>query len=82
MLHSIYVLLILSVIVTSAQSVGPTNDTLPDQETKSAFVLRLSGGALLEEKSYVVVPLTVAAGKGQSAVAISVSYVFQIQFSF
>ncbi|KHJ35546.1 putative ring finger domain protein [Erysiphe necator] len=79
MLHSIFVLLLVSIIITSAQYIGATNDTLPEQETKSAFLLRLNGGALLEEKSYVVVPLTVAAGKGQSAVAIAT---YNIQGNF
>ncbi|RKF77842.1 putative ring finger domain protein [Golovinomyces cichoracearum] len=79
-LNSIYILLV-SAFLISAQSVKGTNSTLPDLETKSAFLLRLDDGSLFDEESYIIVPLTVAAGEGQSAIAIS-TYNIQGNFKY
>ncbi|KAI0997751.1 hypothetical protein K3495_g10437 [Podosphaera aphanis] len=66
---SIFVLVF--VVLASAQSVTSTNNTLPVQQTNSAFILQLEGSPLFDDRAYVVIPLTVAAGMGQNSVALS-----------
>ncbi|CZS88722.1 uncharacterized protein RAG0_00369 [Rhynchosporium agropyri] len=64
-------LLAASGMLASAQSVQPSNDTLPSSETKAATNLRLTAGPVFDEKSFLIAPLTEEMGKGQNQVGVS-----------
>lgn len=65
-------LLVGSGMLASAQSVQPSNDTLPSSESNSVTSLRLSGGPVFDTRSYTIAPLTVEVGKGQNMVRVGV----------
>jgi hypothetical protein len=59
--------------LASAQSVSPSNATLPASESGSETVLRLVGGPIFSQTNYNIAPLTTPAGKGGTATAVAVS---------
>ena len=59
--------------LASAQSVSPSNATLPASESASETVLHLVGGPLFSQTNYNIAPLTASAGKGGSPTVVAVS---------
>lgn len=59
------------VTLASAQSVSPSNSTLPDSEKNSETELKLSGDAKAPSAQYNIAPLTESQGKGQNAVDVA-----------
>ncbi|KAH7370595.1 hypothetical protein BKA65DRAFT_20816 [Rhexocercosporidium sp. MPI-PUGE-AT-0058] len=57
-------------MLASAQSVQPTNDTLPSSETNAVTSLRLTGGPVFDTRTYKIAPLTEEMGKGQNQVRV------------
>ncbi|KAE8449262.1 hypothetical protein EG329_008429 [Mollisiaceae sp. DMI_Dod_QoI] len=55
----------------SAQSVQPSNATLPTSESGSETVLSLTGGPIFAGMTYNIAPLTESVGKGQSATSVA-----------
>lgn len=59
-------------MLASAQSVQPSNDTLPTSESNSMTSLRLTGGPVFDTRTYYIAPLTEEMGKGQNQVRVGV----------
>ncbi|KAK0122144.1 hypothetical protein ONS95_010405 [Cadophora gregata] len=57
-------------MLASAQSVQPSNDTLPTTESKAVTSLRLTGGPVFDTRTYYIAPLTEEMGKGQNQVRV------------
>ncbi|KAH8786668.1 hypothetical protein BGZ57DRAFT_851658 [Hyaloscypha finlandica] len=57
--------------LASAQSVSPSNATLPASESASETVLHLVGGPLFSQTNYNIAPLTASAGKGGSPTVVA-----------
>ena len=53
-----------------AQSVAPSNTTLPKDETTAVSALTLSGEPLFAFADYIVAPLTPGAGRGLTDVSV------------
>jgi hypothetical protein len=60
------------VALGSAQSVSPSNSTLPDSESNSETQLKTSGGPKDPPAQYNIAPLTEQNGKGQTATGVAV----------
>jgi hypothetical protein len=58
--------------MASAQSVAPSNATLPSGESSAENQVKLTGGGLIDAKIYTIAPLTTAVGEGQSSTAVGV----------
>ena len=69
-------------MLASAQSVQPSNDTLPTSESKSGTSLRLTGGPVFDTRTYNIAPLTEEMGKGQNQVRVGVRIPPFIQVAF
>lgn len=61
-----------SVMMASAQSVAPSNATLPTEESGSETVLSLTGGPIFAGMTYNIAPLTGQVGKGETPTAVAV----------
>jgi hypothetical protein len=70
---SFFTIALIAISLASAQSVSPSNATLPASEIGSETVLRLVGGPLFSQANYDIAPLTASAGKGGSPTVVSVS---------
>ncbi|KAG4444298.1 hypothetical protein IFR05_000273 [Cadophora sp. M221] len=57
-------------MLASAQSVQPSNDTLPASESNAVTSLRLTGGPVFDTRTYNIAPLTEQMGKGQNQVRV------------
>jgi hypothetical protein len=68
--------LLLAVSMASAQSVQPSNATLPTSESGSEFVLSFPGGPIPPPGSYNIVPLTSSVGKGADMAMLAVWILF------
>ncbi|KUJ08445.1 uncharacterized protein LY89DRAFT_599683 [Mollisia scopiformis] len=58
-------------MLASAQSVQPSNATLPTSESGSETVLSLTGGPIFTGQTYNIAPLTAEVGKGQTPTAVA-----------
>jgi hypothetical protein len=71
---SFFTIALIGISLASAQSVAPSNATLPVGESGSETVLRLIGGPIFAQTvSYNIAPLTPSAGRGASPAAVAVS---------
>ncbi|KAN0110317.1 hypothetical protein V8E51_006704 [Hyaloscypha variabilis] len=68
---SFFTIALVGVSLASAQSVSPSNATLPASESGSETVLRLVGGPIFEATNYNIAPLTASAGKGGTATEVA-----------
>ncbi|KAL2066411.1 hypothetical protein VTL71DRAFT_2482 [Oculimacula yallundae] len=57
-------------LFASAQSVAPSNDSLPASEIDAKTNLMLTGGPVFESRRYFIAPLTEEMGKGQNQVRV------------
>lgn len=58
-------------MLASAQSVQPSNATLPTSMSGSETVLSLTGGPIFAGQTYNIAPLTESVGRGQSGTAVA-----------
>ncbi|KAE9372159.1 hypothetical protein N431DRAFT_338950 [Stipitochalara longipes BDJ] len=69
---SFFTIALIGFSLASAQSVSPSNATLPASESGSETVLRLVGGPIFSATNYNIAPLTASAGKGGSPTAVAI----------
>jgi hypothetical protein len=60
-----------------AQSVTPSNATLPASQSNAKNIITLSGGMLLEKKAYAIAPLTESVGRGGNPTTAAVRSSFE-----